>query len=151
VELQEISGDAALLAGTFVVGLAGLRAAASLSGDALLWDGLVGRRAAPVVALGVVTALLSAWPCCDVAFDWQGRRQLGRYRFYCSAGAGAVSYLIYPDVTLSAAAAPEATLRFLLYAIPIGMALLLPSLWFLFRIFKAKAYDSHVGDGTRGN
>jgi cytochrome d ubiquinol oxidase subunit II len=54
-------------------------------------------------------------------------------------GLAQYPYLIYPDVTLHDAAAPEATLRFVLDALPVGIALLLPSLWFLFRVFKARA------------
>ena len=46
-------------------------------------------------------------------------------------------YLIYPDMKLHDAAAPAATLRFVLYSLPIGAALLIPSLWLLFRVFKA--------------
>lgn len=45
-------------------------------------------------------------------------------------------YIIYPDVTLSGSAAPPATLGFVLWTLPFGLALLLPSLWFLFAVFK---------------
>src|SRR5262249_43480100 len=38
-------------------------------------------------------------------------------------------------VTLHDAAAPHATLRFVLYALPVGLAFLVPSLWLLFRVF----------------
>jgi cytochrome d ubiquinol oxidase subunit II len=47
-------------------------------------------------------------------------------------------YLIYPDVTLTDAAAPASTLRALLLTVPFGMALLLPSLWLLFAVFKGR-------------
>jgi len=50
-------------------------------------------------------------------------------------------------VTLSAAAAPEATLRFLLYAIPIGNGASAALSLVPVSIFKAKAYDSHVAMG----
>jgi cytochrome d ubiquinol oxidase subunit II len=52
-------------------------------------------------------------------------------------------YLIYPDVTISNAAAPPATLRFFLLTLPIGAAILLPSLWFLFRVFKGDTLNWH--------
>ena len=46
-------------------------------------------------------------------------------------------YIIYPDLTFAQAAAPSATLAFvLLTAIP-GLLLLIPSLIFLFAVFKA--------------
>ena len=33
-------------------------------------------------------------------------------------------------------AAPRGTLQFVLWSLPVGLALLLPSLWYLFRVFK---------------
>ena len=44
--------------------------------------------------------------------------------------------LITPDVTVANAHAPEATLRLLLLALAAGALLLLPSLVFLFHLFK---------------
>ena len=54
-------------------------------------------------------------------------------------GWGAAQYprLIEPDLTLRAAAAPEATLRLAAWALAAGAAVLVPSLLYLFRIFKA--------------
>jgi cytochrome d ubiquinol oxidase subunit II len=46
--------------------------------------------------------------------------------------------LITPDVTIFDAAAPEITLRLLTYALAAGAVVLFPSLFFLFRVFKAK-------------
>lgn len=45
-------------------------------------------------------------------------------------------YIIYPSLTFMDAKAPDATLRFILQIMPLGMLLLLPSLWLLFRVFK---------------
>jgi cytochrome bd ubiquinol oxidase subunit II len=45
-------------------------------------------------------------------------------------------YLIVPDVTVTAAAAPDATLRVVVIGFAIGGAVLAPSLYLLFRIFK---------------
>jgi cytochrome d ubiquinol oxidase subunit II len=47
-------------------------------------------------------------------------------------------YLVPPDLTISATAAPQATLTAMLVVITIGGLLLLPSLWLLFRVFKAR-------------
>ncbi len=52
--------------------------------------------------------------------------------------AGQWPYIIYPDVTFQAAAAPGPSIRFLLNTLPFGLLVLLPSLWLLFRIFKAE-------------
>ncbi len=43
-----------------------------------------------------------------------------------------------PDLTIAGAAAPAATLRAWLVVISIGMALVIPSLVLLFRVFKGK-------------
>lgn len=46
-------------------------------------------------------------------------------------------HLIYPDLTVSNTAAPEVTLRLLLIALGIGAVVLLPSVYYLFRVFKS--------------
>jgi cytochrome d ubiquinol oxidase subunit II len=51
-------------------------------------------------------------------------------------------YLVFPDVALADAAAPVATLRFVILSLPVGAALLLPSLWLLFRVFKSDALET---------
>ncbi len=53
-------------------------------------------------------------------------------------------FLVPPGVTIEAAAAPAATLTAMVVVIAAGMALLIPSLWLLFRVFKARnpAVDS---------
>ena len=47
-------------------------------------------------------------------------------------------HLITPDVTIDSAHAPEITLRLLVVALGLGVIVLMPSLIFLFRIFKGK-------------
>lgn len=69
-------------------------------------------RRARVAAIGTVTFILGGW-------------SLAQY-----------PHRIAPDVTLQNSAAPEATLRLLVKALCVGAVLLLPSLFFLFRIFK---------------
>ena len=51
-------------------------------------------------------------------------------------------FLIPPDLTVDGAAAPEVTLRLVLIALGLGTAILLPSLVYLFRVFKAAPSDS---------
>jgi cytochrome d ubiquinol oxidase subunit II len=69
-------------------------------------------RTARVLAIAQVAAIVGGW------------------------GAAQRPYLIAPDLTLAAAAAPEETLRLLLIALAAGSVLLFPSLWWLFRVFK---------------
>jgi cytochrome bd ubiquinol oxidase subunit II len=47
-------------------------------------------------------------------------------------------HLVTPDVTIQNAAASESTLRLLLLALGAGAIVLLPSLFYLFRIFKGQ-------------
>ena len=112
-----------------------------------LWRGLLSARAAPVLATGIAAALGSGWAL------WRHRPRLARLATVAQtacliAGWGIAQhpYLIYPDVTVHAAAAHPATLRFVLWSTPFGMALLLPSLWWLFRVFKGPAMG-WVDDG----
>jgi len=53
-------------------------------------------------------------------------------------GAAQWPYLIYPDVTVTNAAAPASTLALTAWTLPFGLGALLPSLWFLFRVFKSR-------------
>ncbi len=54
-------------------------------------------------------------------------------------------HVIPPDLTVTGAAAPEVTLRLVLTALGLGAIVLLPSLVYLFRIFKAAPTDSTRG------
>jgi cytochrome d ubiquinol oxidase subunit II len=47
-------------------------------------------------------------------------------------------HLVTPDVTIQNAAAPESTLRLLLLALGAGAVVLLPSLYYLFQIFRGQ-------------
>jgi cytochrome d ubiquinol oxidase subunit II len=137
--LREDFRDRALFAGTFTVGLSALLLVSLRSEAPHLWAGLLSRRAAPVFAIGIGTALLAGW--------FLRTRQ---YRLARAAAALQITallggwmlaqhpYLIYPDVTVQSAAAPAATLAFLLWSLPIGAAVLVPSLWLLFRVFKGE-------------
>ena len=57
-------------------------------------------------------------------------------------------YLVPPDLSIEGAAAPAATLRLVLIALGLGIVVLLPSLVYLFRVFKAA--PSHSMRGPKG-
>ncbi|HSK17975.1 MAG TPA: cytochrome d ubiquinol oxidase subunit II [Longimicrobiales bacterium] len=129
----------ALLAGTVVVVLSAGALPLVRSQAPHLWQGLIGGPATPVVVLGVIAALLSGW--------WlrERRYRLARIssvvQIACLLAGWAIAqspYIIYPGLTLADAAAPRSTLLFILWSTPAGMALLLPSLWLLFRVFKGE-------------
>ena len=54
-------------------------------------------------------------------------------------------YLIYPDAPLTWAMAPVPTVRFMLIASVIGIAILVPALILMFRVFKTSSRDSSRG------
>lgn len=84
-----------------------------------------------VMALGALLAL------------WKHRFRLARF---CAAGQVTLilwgwalaqyPYLVEPDISIYNAAAPPATLRLVLVALMAGALLLLPSFYYLFRVFK---------------
>ncbi len=47
-------------------------------------------------------------------------------------------YIVEPDITIAAAAAPPQTLRLLLIALAVGALVLFPSFYYLFRVFKGR-------------
>jgi cytochrome d ubiquinol oxidase subunit II len=49
--------------------------------------------------------------------------------------------LVPPDLTVRNSAAPDSTLRLVLIVLPVGGALVLPSLWYLFQVFKTVPAD----------
>ncbi len=89
--------------------LGGTALAAALAGFAL-WTRRFG--IARIAAGAVVTLVILGW------------------------GAAQYPYLVYPNVTIAGASAPDLTLKLVLYALAGGSVILLPSLYALFRIFK---------------
>jgi cytochrome d ubiquinol oxidase subunit II len=137
--LREDFRTRALFAGTAVVVLSAAALPLVRVQAPHLWQGLIGGPATPVVLAGVAAALLSGW--------WlRGRRyRLARIasvaQVACLLAGWAVAqspYIIHPGLTLADAAAPRSTLLFILWSTPAGMAVLIPSLWLLFRVFKGE-------------
>jgi len=56
-------------------------------------------------------------------------------------------YLVRPELTIHNAAAPQATMRALLWALAAGVAVLFPSYWYLFHVFKGSTQKSPVRHG----
>ena len=74
-------------------------------------------RLARLAAIGEVTTILLGW--CVAQYP----------------------HLIYPDLTIANTAAPVPTLRLLTIALGLGSLVLLPSLYYLFRVFKGAKAD----------
>ena len=138
-DLREDFRTRALLAGTVVVAASVLLLPLLVAEAPHLWEGLLAARTLPVLTTGVVAALASGW--------WLRTRRFRLARLaailqvaclLAGWGLAQYPYIIYPDVTLTGAAAPTVTLEFILYTLPLGLLVLLPSLWFLFRVFKGE-------------
>ena len=135
-ELREDFRRRALAAGAAVAVLAAVLLPLAPRAAPHLWE-LLSERGRELVLAGAALAVLSMWAV------W--RRYLALARLAAAAevavllwgwGLGQWPYLIYPDVTVFNAAAPDSTLLFMLRAIPVGLLILIPSLWLLFAVFK---------------
>lgn len=144
--LREDFRRRALLAGTVVVALSVILLPLLIFSAPHLWAGLLSLRALPILVVGVGAALLSGWALLVRRFGLARVASVVQVACLLAGwGAAQYPYLIYPDVTLADAAAGPATLRFVLYSLPFGMALLLPSLWLLFRVFKGETFQRDAG------
>lgn len=136
-DLREDFRKRALASGTLVV--AGATATIPLLSTEApwLWQGLMSSRALPIVALGTVAALSSG---AALLFRRYAVARAATVVQVASlvAGWGAAQYphLIYPGVTITNAAAPRSTLLFLVVSLPFGLALIVPSMVWLLRVFK---------------
>jgi cytochrome d ubiquinol oxidase subunit II len=145
-ELQEDFQRRALLAGACVACLAVVALPLLYFDAPHLWQGLMGPQAAPVLMLGILTAPLAWWALKRRRFRLARLAAIGQVSLLLLGwGLAQYPYLIYPDVTLVNSAAPQSTLRFVCYVLPIGAALLVPSLWLLFHVFKSHAATEEMG------
>ena len=125
---------AALVSGA----LALLAVAISFFDGSRLLESLTGR-GLPLFVLALLNGPLALWAV------WRSRPRIARVAVIGQVvlvlwawAIGQWPYLVPPDLTISATAAPGATLTGMLVVITVGGLLLLPSLWLLFRVFKAR-------------
>ena len=87
-------------------------------------------------ALSAITAMLALW---SRRFYLARIAAVAQVTFILVGwGLAQFPHLVTPDVTLQNAAAPESTLKLLLLALGSGAVVLLPSLIYLFQIFKGQ-------------
>jgi cytochrome bd ubiquinol oxidase subunit II len=127
-----------LIAGalTAVLGALGLTLAPAAA--PLLWSGLLSH-ALPLV---IATMLIGLAAAAALFFRYfrLARLLIGAETAFLlgSWGVSQIPYLIPPDVTVNAGAGPTSTLILMLIGLIIGLAIILPSIWLLFYIFKLK-------------
>jgi cytochrome d ubiquinol oxidase subunit II len=104
-----------------------------------LWSRLTSAPAGLAVVGGVLLAPASALAMWRRRFRWARALGVGQVVLLLTGWALAQwPYIVYPDVDLRRAAAPDATLRAVVWTLPVGLGLLVPSLWLLFAVFKGR-------------
>lgn len=142
-EVQAIFRKKALGAGTAVVVLSLVLLPLVHSEAPHLWAGFFTPYGAPVIGVGAIAALASGGALYLRRFELARVTAIAQVSsLLVGWGVAQHPFLIYPDMRLVDAAAPAPTLRFVLYTLPIGLALIVPSLLFLFRVFS----PSNVGN-----
>lgn len=102
-----------------------------------LWERFSHEIGGAILALGGVMMLLSFYFVVRRRYLAARVTAAGQIVLYLWGWAFAQwPYIIYPGLTFFDAKAPDGTLRVMLQIIPAGMVILIPSLWFLFRVFK---------------
>lgn len=136
--LTEIFRWRAILSGA-VTAVIGAFALVMSSGDApILWHGLI-HRALPVTLLAMAVGLVTAAALLLRRFHLARMMLMIEIALILVAWAVAQApALIVPDVTIDNAASPAASLQGFLIASAFGMLFFLPSLWFLFSVFKGQ-------------
>jgi len=104
----------------------------------LVWTALTEGYLAMTFRVGATVAAIGA-----MASLWQGRYRIARIAAVIEVSLivwgwalGQFPFLVPPDLTVDNSAAPPATLRLLAFALALGLALLIPSIRYLFKIFK---------------
>ena len=108
-----------------------------------LWTGLTSWPGIAFIAAGSALA--------PISFGALSSRRFSLARYTCVAqivallagwAAAQWPYLIYPDVTVTNAAAPVSTLSLTAWTLPFGLGALFPALWLLFRVFKSSRLEA---------
>lgn len=135
-DLMLIYRKRALLMGAITAALGALGLLLSLSEAPQLWEGMFARALPVVIAtmlIGLATAALLFWHRYGLArlmIILETAFLLGSW------GLSQYPYIIPPHVTIANSANDPNVILTLLIAIAIGMAILLPSLYYLFSVFK---------------
>lgn len=105
----------------------------------LVWSALTEGELAMAFRVGATVAALGAF-----ASLWQRRYRMARIAAAAEVSLivwgwalGQFPFLVPPDLTVTNSAAPTATLRLLAVALLAGLGLLIPSIRYLFKVFKA--------------
>lgn len=102
-----------------------------------LWQGFLRPPGSALLAAGALLALAAVWALRREAYVLARAAAAAQVAVLLWGWALAQwPYLVYPDLTVVTAAAPEPVLRFTLALLAPGLLVVLPSLWLLFAVFK---------------
>jgi cytochrome d ubiquinol oxidase subunit II len=137
-ELQEDFRRRALASGVGLFVAAVVALLLSLDGAPWVRDGLIfAAWAVPLHLLTAAAAITALWALR--VRRWRMARVAAVTQVSLILWGWALSqypYVLPPDLSIASAAAPAATLRLVLAALALGAAVLLPSLYYLLRVFK---------------
>ncbi len=137
-EVREDFRARAIVSGTSTAAIAIGVLALSWSEANWFFRQMMAPRSLPVLAAGLACFAGSAWAVFGRRYRVSRFLAAGEIVFLLLGwGLAQRPYLVYPDMTLQRAAAPAPTIAFLLASLPVGLVVLLPALWLLFRVFKA--------------
>ena len=145
-DLAEAFRRRGLIAGalTAVFGLLGLILAPSEA--AFLWHGMLDK-AIPVVIVTMLVGVAAAAALWFKRYTWARVLIVAEVAFLLlSWGMSQYPYIIPPDVTAANASSPLETQQFLLVGIILALIIVVPSLWFLFYVFKLKKVTANGAD-----
>jgi cytochrome d ubiquinol oxidase subunit II len=111
----------------------------SKSGAPLMYQGLTNWWAPLLLGWTALSAITAALALRSRRFYLARIAAVAQVTFILLGwGLAQFPHLVTPDVTIQNAAAPESTLKLLLLALGAGTVILLPSLFYLFQIFKGQ-------------
>jgi len=96
-----------------------------------------------VVALTAIAALGALWSLWRRRYEWARIAAAAQVALIVWGwGIAQYPYLLPPDLTIAAAAAPRITLELALIAVVAGAIVLFPSLYYLMKVFKGKSFKN---------
>ncbi|MGE0607636.1 MAG: cytochrome d ubiquinol oxidase subunit II [Pirellulales bacterium] len=138
-ELRDDFRRRAIWAGTTTAALAGITVFIGWHEAPWFMRQLLGSWRLPIVLAGLACFAGSAWSVFTRRARLSRVFAIGQIALLLLGwGCAQYPYLVYPHISLAESAAPLATLRFLVLSLPIGGAMIAPSLWLLLRVFKTR-------------
>ncbi len=148
MDLAEAFRRRGLVAGALTAAFGLLGLILSPSEAAFLWNGMLSR-AIPVVVVTMLVGVATAAALWFKRYGWARVLVVALTALLLlSWGMSQYPYIIPPNVTAANASSPLETQQFLLVGIIIALIIVLPSLWYLFYVFKLKKIEPDVAQPT---